>query len=245
MYLALSLTERGEFVEAILHGQEAVEIAETAGQPYNVVLGCVTLAFPYFRQGSFGDAIRVAERGVSVARMSNVRFLLPVVGDILGSAYRATGRLREALALLEEAADLVAGLWVGGPMIALGEGYLAAGRVDEAASLALRVLTLATERKSRGERVRALWLLGEASAARDLIDAQQAEDYFRQALTDATELGMRPLVAHCHLGLSKPYRCTGKRDQAQEHLTIATTMYRAMDMRFWLEQAEAETRNSL
>ena len=51
---------------------------------------------------------------------------------------------------------------------------------------------------------------------------------------------MRPLVAHCHLGLGKLYRGTGKREQAQEHLTTATTMYRDMDMRFWLEQAEVE-----
>ena len=54
--------------------------------------------------------------------------------------------------------------------------------------------------------------------------------------------GMRPPVAHCHLGLGKLYRRTGDRQQAQEHLTTATTMYREMDMRFWLEQAEAEVR---
>jgi hypothetical protein len=58
----------------------------------------------------------------------------------------------------------------------------------------------------------------------------------------ATKLGMRPLTAHCHLGLSKLYRRTGDHQQAQEHLTTATTMYREMDMRFWLEQAEAELR---
>ena len=34
-------------------------------------------------------------------------------------------------------------------------------------------------------------------------------------------------------------KVTGKREQVQEHLTSATTMYREMDMRFWLEQAEA------
>ena len=51
---------------------------------------------------------------------------------------------------------------------------------------------------------------------------------------------MRPLVAHCHLGLGKLYRRTGKREQAREHLTTATTMYREMDMPFWLEQAEEE-----
>ena len=50
---------------------------------------------------------------------------------------------------------------------------------------------------------------------------------------------MRPLVAHCRLGLGKLYRRTGRHEQAQEHFTTATTMYREMDMRFWLEQAEA------
>jgi hypothetical protein len=54
----------------------------------------------------------------------------------------------------------------------------------------------------------------------------------------AGDLGMRPLVAHCHLGLGKLYWRTGKREQAQGHLTTATTMYREMGMRFWLEQAE-------
>ena len=49
---------------------------------------------------------------------------------------------------------------------------------------------------------------------------------------------MRPLVAHCHLGLGKLYRRTQKRDQADGHLVTATTMFREMDMTFWLEQAE-------
>jgi hypothetical protein len=45
-----------------------------------------------------------------------------------------------------------------------------------------------------------------------------------------------PLVAHCHLGLGKLYRRTGKREQAREHLNTATTMYREMSMTYWLEQ---------
>jgi hypothetical protein len=55
----------------------------------------------------------------------------------------------------------------------------------------------------------------------------------------ATELGMRPLVAHCHLGLGKLYGRTGDRAKADEHLTTATAMYRQMGMNFWLEKAEA------
>jgi hypothetical protein len=53
---------------------------------------------------------------------------------------------------------------------------------------------------------------------------------------------MRPLIAHCHLGLGKLYRRTGKREQAQEHLASATTMYREMGMTYWLEKTEKELR---
>ena len=56
----------------------------------------------------------------------------------------------------------------------------------------------------------------------------------------ASELGMRPLLAHCHLGLGKLHRRTGQREQAHAHLTAATTMYREMAMAFWLAQTEAE-----
>jgi hypothetical protein len=50
---------------------------------------------------------------------------------------------------------------------------------------------------------------------------------------------MRPLIAHCHLGLGKLFARSGNREQAREYLTTATTMYREMDMPFWFEQAEA------
>jgi hypothetical protein len=68
----------------------------------------------------------------------------------------------------------------------------------------------------------------------------QAEVSYHDGLGIAEHIGTPPLVAHCHLGLGKIYRRTGKREQAHEHLTTATTMYREMGMTYWLEQAEAE-----
>lgn len=52
---------------------------------------------------------------------------------------------------------------------------------------------------------------------------------------------MCPLIAHCHRGLGKLHARPGRREQATRHLDAATTMYRDMDMRGWLEQAEAES----
>jgi uncharacterized protein HemY len=51
---------------------------------------------------------------------------------------------------------------------------------------------------------------------------------------------MRPLVAHCHLGLGRLFRRTGEREQARERLTEAAAMYRDMGMRYWLARAERE-----
>src|SRR4030095_8709229 len=91
----------------------------------------------------------------------------------------------------------------------------------------------------RGDEATALHVLGITLLEASSSDLDRIAGYLHEALSLSAELGMRPLVAHCHLGLGK-LRRTGQREQAQEHLTIATTMYREMGMTYWLEKAEAE-----
>jgi hypothetical protein len=64
--------------------------------------------------------------------------------------------------------------------------------------------------------------------------------HYGAAMVLASDLGMLPLVTHCHLGLGKLYRRTGDLAKAEEHLTTASAMYREMDMGFWLDKAETE-----
>jgi hypothetical protein len=52
----------------------------------------------------------------------------------------------------------------------------------------------------------------------------------------ASELEMRPLVAHCHAGLGRLYRLTNNPGQAQEHLTTARAMYGELGMTYWSKQ---------
>jgi len=85
-----------------------------------------------------------------------------------------------------------------------------------------------------------LRLLGEIMDRRDPSAAGVDGAFYHDALALAVELGMRPLVAHSHLGLGNLYGRTGKRQEAQQHWTTATMMYREMDMRFWLEPAETK-----
>jgi len=123
---------------------------------------------------------------------------------------------------------------------ALGEAYLLAGRTDAADEEARRALTVAQECRTRGWQAWALHLLGEISSQREPPRVTEAQDQYRDALALATSLGMRPLIARCHLGVGRLDRRTGKRHEAQEHLATATAMFREMGMTYWLEQAEAE-----
>jgi tetratricopeptide (TPR) repeat protein len=159
----------------------------------------------------------------------------------LGYAYALAGRPAEALPLLEQAVEQDASmayypLW----LTHLSEAYLLAGRLEDAHRLAGRALELSRDLKQRGHQAYALRLLGETAAHGDPPEAAQAESHYRQALTLAEELGMRPLVAHYHLGLGTLYSKKGQMAQARAELTNAIELFRAMEMTFWLPRAEAE-----
>lgn len=81
--------------------------------------------------------------------------------------------------------------------------------------------------------------MGVVQAYADPPDVVQAKASYQQALALAEALGMRPLQAHCHRGLGTLYATTGQREQARAALYTAIEIYRAMDMAFWLPQAEA------
>jgi tetratricopeptide (TPR) repeat protein len=126
---------------------------------------------------------------------------------------------------------------------ALAGAYLLDRRLADATRIAQEGLAAARQRGARGEEGHVLRLLGDIAAHPDRVEVDTAEAHYRQALTLAEALGLRPLLAHCHLGLGALYRRAGTRQQAREHLTTAATMFGEMDMRFWFEQAQAELKD--
>jgi tetratricopeptide (TPR) repeat protein len=123
-------------------------------------------------------------------------------------------------------------------MAYLGEAYLLAGRLEDAYQRAGDALQLSRDLKQRGYEAHALRLLGEIAAQREPLESERAIAYYHQALALADELGMRPLLAHCHLGLGILYNRIGRPEQARAELSAAIDLYRAMEMTFWLERAE-------
>jgi tetratricopeptide (TPR) repeat protein len=156
----------------------------------------------------------------------------------LGEASEALNRALEGEQLLQRQAErgMVADrAWA---YQALSRACLLLGRLDEARYLCDRVVE--SSPCHPGFAAYVPHLLGDIATRPDHFDAENAEAHYRQALALAEPRGMRPLVANCHLSLGKLYRRRGKREQAQEHLTIATAMYREMGMTHWREQVTAE-----
>jgi class 3 adenylate cyclase len=111
------------------------------------------------------------------------------------------------------------------------------GAGEEAWQHARPALDLARQHKERANEALALHQLGVVQAHTDPPGMAPAEDHYQQALAEG--LGIRPLQAHCHYGPGRLYSQTGRGEQARAELSTALAPYRAMDMTFWLPQAEA------
>ena len=161
----------------------------------------------------------------------------------LGVASTLVGRVTDAVPLLTQAMEQTTARETVAYQVLcrlpLGEAQMLAGRLEEAHALAERTLAYARAHQERGHQAYALLLLGEIVAHRDPSQVEVAEAHYSQALALAEELGMRPLQAHCHHSLGTLYRQTGRVAPARAALSTAIEMYRAMDMTFWLPQAEA------
>jgi class 3 adenylate cyclase len=240
--LVWCLAELGEFADATAPAEEAVRIASEVDHLLDLAFAHRSLGFAFLRRGAIPQAIPPLERAVELCRVG-VRVLFDITAAHLGYAYALSGRLPEGVALMEEAlADPESTGTVLHPLLLayLGGAHLLAGRRDDALAVARRALDLAHRQKEHGSEAWVLRLLGEIAIRHDPPDAEAAGRHYREALARAEELGMRPLVAHCHLGLGQLLSRAGDRVKAREHLTTAATMYREMEMESWLARAEAE-----
>jgi DNA-binding NtrC family response regulator/tetratricopeptide (TPR) repeat protein len=239
---ATCFAELGEFSEAVRLASESTNLAQTLDLPFGLVLARIALGYSHLVQGDLEQASDVLESALKVIRARTIPTWYPWTEAARGYALALSGHARQAVPLLEHALKRAGEMpflvgqsqWLAW----LAHSHLLAGRSDEAGRLGHEALRLARRRGERGYEAWVLRILGEIASIRDLGVPGGPEGFYFDALRLATELGMRPLAAHCHLGLGKLYHRTGAREEAKEHLTIATAMYREMDMGFWLAEAE-------
>jgi class 3 adenylate cyclase/tetratricopeptide (TPR) repeat protein len=242
-WLAVCHAELGTFAAGQALGDEGLQMAEALAHPASIMLASKGIGLLALRQGDLPRALPLLERAMGICQDADLLFWCPWVAAVLGAAYTLGGRVTDAVPLLTQALEqAIATEMVGDQVccsLSLGEAQLLAGHPEEAHALAERALELTRTHQERGHEVYALRLLGAIAAQREPPASGQTEDYYRQALALAEELGMRPLLAHCRRGLGTLYATTGQHEQARTELSAAIEMYRAMDMTFWLPETEA------
>jgi tetratricopeptide (TPR) repeat protein len=246
--LVISLAQLGRFAEATEPAEVALQLAERTGHAFTIGFAHWAAINLHAHQGDWARALSHAERGLAVLRAGNVD--LNQGPQIAASAWilAQLGQTTDAARRIQEGEPYVARWAAGSPgavrtfgnRVTLGRACLLLERAEQARRLVEEVFEAA--HRFRGSRAHALHLFGELAAHPRHFDAGQSARYYGEALALAEELKMRPLVAHCHLGLGKLFRRTDTQARAREHLATATMLYREMEMPFWLEQAAEEVR---
>jgi class 3 adenylate cyclase/tetratricopeptide (TPR) repeat protein len=246
--LTRCLAELGDFSDAAVASQEAIQLAEEVNQPFTLAIQYSNDGFLYLTKGDLPRAIRSLMRAVELCRTWNLSIQLTNATARLGYAHVLSGFVSVGLPFLEEAmqkAEALGGLYERASIAAwLSDAYLQSGNVEQAIETAMRAFELADSSKQQGKRAQTLRMLGEAHAGGSPAQVEQAESYYVRAVELAIELGMRPLQAHIHLGLARLHRHLGLLEEARAHLTEATRLYRALGMGFWLLQAESDLREA-
>jgi class 3 adenylate cyclase/tetratricopeptide (TPR) repeat protein len=234
----------GDLREALALCEDALRIAERVNHPFARVDASRELAVIHLTRGDWHKAISLLEPSLELCRTFELRLLFPGALNQLGRACIGAEQIDRGIQLLEQgrqAADSVQlgtvesyNLWQ------LAVAYSLVGRTQDAMTLADGALALVKQRKERGVEAWVLRLHGQLAANDpNTPDLDRAEHYYRLSWHLATELGMRPLVASCHLSLGTLYKRTSQREQRHEHLRTAKRMYQEMGMQFWLDKADA------
>ena len=241
-WLALCLASIGQFGQAVTWAESAIQLADKAADPQAQIWAYYTLGRIHCTRGCFEPALPFLQRAAALSERSRFPIYHPRVLASLGTVYTMRGRPGDGLTLLERAVSegeanriLYGHAMV---LIQLGEAQLAVSP-KQAERNVTRALEFAQRHGERGNEAWAVYLLGEVAAQHPPL-REEAATHATRAMALATELEMRPLIAHCHLSLGVLSRRAGQPEQARTHLSAANAMYREMDMPFWWERAQAE-----
>lgn len=242
--VAFCSAELGEFTDGQTVSTEALQLAEEVNHPYTLEIVYLYDGFLHLTQGHLQVAIGSLTRAIELCRAWNFPVLLTTATARLGYAHVLSGYVDLGLPLLEQAtaqADASGRHYEHATIVAwLAHAYLLSGRLEDSIKQAKRAYELAEASKQQAKIAHALRILGEVHSAGSFEQREEAEHFSILALDLAVKLGMRPLQAHCHLGLSRLYQRQGLLADARAHITEAVWLYNALEMGFWLREAERQ-----
>jgi class 3 adenylate cyclase/tetratricopeptide (TPR) repeat protein len=238
--LAASLAEGGAFVEAAAHTSEAVRRADASAQPDSVMWANWGIGLVALVQGEAGKAVSVFERLLDMCRVHDLDAYASRIMAALGLAKARAGHVIEGLALLEQAVALDASaepqITKSFALTSFAEAIFLAGDLERALIIANQAVQRTRTREERSGEAYACWLVGVIHNA-CAIDVEPAANMLQAATAIATELGFRPLLAHCQFGLGDLHDRRGFSLEASAHRERGRRLLRELGMRSWFKLA--------
>lgn len=234
-WLAIALTELGEFAEGMVHAKRALAVAEQAEHQLSQVLGWLAIGHLLLRKGEFDGAVGALERGMELCERWSLRIWRPRVASSLGVAYARAGRAEEGLALARQAVTDVERMRLGVDkamvLVRLGQAALLSGHVQEAEERGRQAVEVAVAHEERGYEAWARFLVGRASWAAGPKNEAEAAAQIERALDLARACEARPLVAYCQSALGAIRQRGGDEKTADELAAAADATYAQLGMR--------------
>jgi class 3 adenylate cyclase/tetratricopeptide (TPR) repeat protein len=232
--LGASRGRLGNFPAAMDAAQKACLIADEVRRPYDIALAYWWAGFICSHKGDVPAALRYLEHGFEVCRSGQVNFLVPVLSISLGYTYALAGRTSEGIALLTQAVGFSRA-----SKFTYGEAWSSAylgfaklldndyeGMLDHARS----VLELARKHMYRAIEVDALHLLGDVYRKGPAPAQDEAERHYLRAREMCLELGLRPELARCEIGLGQTLVQLGRQAEAERLFDSASQLCRSMGL---------------
>jgi class 3 adenylate cyclase/tetratricopeptide (TPR) repeat protein len=239
-YLIWCLAELGEFKAGAARSVGVIAAAREANHPYSLIAACCCAGRHDLIKGELPGAIRRLEEAVELIRLHEIPVWFPNATSALGYAYFLVGRHAEGLSLLEQAierAGMMAQTFAHAlRLVFLADALLELGRRDTAQERAMQALDVARTHQETGSVAYALRTLGAVYADHD---SERARACFEESAQIAKRLGMRPILAHCHLGLGELFKRRGEFVDASENIRTAAALYGDLDMGSWRQRAES------
>jgi tetratricopeptide (TPR) repeat protein len=172
-WLAWCLAEVGRFAEGVALGEAGCRIAEGADHPASLLIASWGAGLPPFYQGDLPQALPRLERAMDIYHAVDLPVYFPRIAPALGGAYTLGGCVTDAMPLLTQAmeqATALARIDTQAPCsLALGEAQMQAGRLEEAHTIAERVLAFTRAHQELGHEAAFQQIIDDAGVERVVL----------------------------------------------------------------------------
>ncbi len=222
-HISLALSWLGRWEEAASEGKEIMKIGHESSNKYLIGIGAWALSQAWAMKGDSDRAVKFAELMVETATLPQERGNAQLVH---GYALCKSGMPDKGIDLMAPTLQLfsLAGAvvyeWHFGAFLA--DGYLLAGRYDEAIQTAEKVVQSATVGGARPWLGFAQRVLGEVALK---TKPREAERYFEKAIPIFKEIKADNFLALAYSGMGRYQKKQGNMEQARKYLTDALEIF--------------------